>query len=547
VNATSPATTPVAALDDPSTIAGDRFDLAVIGGGMLGACAAWEASRRGLRVLLVEAGDFGAATSANSLKIVHGGLRYLQHLDLRRFRESVTERSFWLRAAPHLVEPLPVVFPASGRGLKSLPVLRMGLLLNDLLSFRRNRGVNQDRWIPSGRVVGLDELMRRVPLFESDPPPGAVLFHDALFRFPERLVLSVVEAGARAGALPLNHVRLVRGGPAPEAGIDLELFDEIRGRSFTVTVRAVLNACGSSVDEVAGLLLGSEQKVSPAWSTAINLVVDHQGHDAAFALPARARGPEGGGRQLFVVPWSGRTMIGTGHYVVDGPPPRDAAQREAHKEMDTERFLAEVNAAWPGGGTFDRDDVRLVHWGLLPCEVGSTGGDVRLIRRHRIVEHGPDGLPGAFSLLGVKLTTGRAAARDAVDAVSKALDHRASGDGAGEVRLPHAPDRPLSELRPEVERTAGGHLAPDVADALAQDYGEAALEIAELVQRRPALAERVGGRESPVILAQFVHGVRSERARTAQDLVWRRTSLGPRGLATDSIERRAQEFIDGAA
>src|ERR1043166_854658 len=139
------------------------FDLLVIGGGILGASVARDAALRGLRVARVERGAGGGGTSSNSLRIIHGGLRYLQHLDLRRMRESIRERSMWLRIAPHLVEPLPVLVPTYGWGLRGKSVLRAALAVNDVIAWDRNRTLAPDRRLPAGRAVSRAECLALVP------------------------------------------------------------------------------------------------------------------------------------------------------------------------------------------------------------------------------------------------------------------------------------------------------------------------------------------------------------------------------------------------
>src|SRR5688500_696838 len=138
---------------EPTRIARHKLDLLVVGGGVVGACVAWDAAQRGLSVALVEQSDFGAGTAANSIKIGPGGLRHLQRLDMRTLRESVRERSTWLRIAPHLVEPLPVVIPDYGGGRENRLMMRAAMLLNDLLSFDRNRELSDDRTLPGGRLL----------------------------------------------------------------------------------------------------------------------------------------------------------------------------------------------------------------------------------------------------------------------------------------------------------------------------------------------------------------------------------------------------------
>ena len=134
-----------------SRLADGEFDVLVVGAGITGACIALDAATRGLRTALVDRGDFGAGATANCLRLVHGGLRYLQHLDLRRSRESIIERSMWLRAAPHLVEPLAVVVPTMRGFLPHRWMLGAGLVINELLSVDRNSGIPEERRLPRAR------------------------------------------------------------------------------------------------------------------------------------------------------------------------------------------------------------------------------------------------------------------------------------------------------------------------------------------------------------------------------------------------------------
>ena len=190
-------------------LAAARFDVLVIGGGIVGACAAWDAARRGLSVALVERGDFGGGASSNSLKIVHGGLRHLQQLALGRVRESNRERAVWLRIAPHLVEPLPVVVPAYGRGAKGRAALRAGVALAGLLGRDLNADLPPDRRLPPGRSLSREEAISLAPELDTPALAGGVLFHDGQMYSSERLLLSVLLGASRAGAVFSNHTEVV--------------------------------------------------------------------------------------------------------------------------------------------------------------------------------------------------------------------------------------------------------------------------------------------------------------------------------------------------
>src|SRR6185312_6461503 len=191
---------------DLSALSTGEFDLLVVGGGICGAAAAWDAAQRGLSVALVERGDFSGATSAESLKVVHGGIRYLQHLDLPRVRESSRERSALLRIAPHLVHPFPFVVPAYGHGMRGPEALAAAFLAWAVLTADRNRGIpDPDRRVPRGRIVSRREVLDWFPQLEQKDLTGAGMFWDGQMYNPPRLVWSFVRSALRAGAVAANH------------------------------------------------------------------------------------------------------------------------------------------------------------------------------------------------------------------------------------------------------------------------------------------------------------------------------------------------------
>ena len=179
----------------------------VVGAGVYGAATAWDASLRGLSVALIDKADFGSGTSFNNLKTIHGGIRYLQHADFKRMRESVRERRNLMRIAPHLVHPLPFLVPTYRGGfMKSRAVMRMALVVNDLVSWDRNRLDDRQKHLPAGRALGRDECLQLAPGLESENLTGGVLWHDAQMHNSDRLTLSFVLSAAEEGAVVANFV-----------------------------------------------------------------------------------------------------------------------------------------------------------------------------------------------------------------------------------------------------------------------------------------------------------------------------------------------------
>ncbi|HEV7517833.1 MAG TPA: FAD-dependent oxidoreductase, partial [Thermoanaerobaculia bacterium] len=222
-----------------------RFDLLVVGGGVYGIALALEASRRGLSALLVERDDFGAATSANSLRIVHGGLRYLQSFDLSRFRVSVAERRWFLRCFPDLVLPLPCLMPLysppRGGALRRVTPLRLALAGDGLLERRRNVGVRADRLLPKGRILDAQEAARFCPAIDCEGLVGGVLWYDATMPDSERLLIEMLRWACACGAQALNYLTaerlLAEGGQATGAAVR----DRLSGKLFDVHAHRVVN------------------------------------------------------------------------------------------------------------------------------------------------------------------------------------------------------------------------------------------------------------------------------------------------------------------
>ena len=524
---------------DLDTLASKPFDVLVIGGGILGACVAWDAALRGLGVALVERGDFASGTSSNSLKIVHGGLRYLQHLDFRRMRESIRERSAWLRIASHLVEPLPILVPTQKKTLQARPLLRAALVLNDAVGWDRNRGLPSNRRLPPGRAISRRECLELVPELKGPALTGGVLFHDARMYSSERLLLEVLDAACAAGATVANYVECERR-LSEEAHFTItEARDAISGARVPIRSRVVVNTAGPATPVIAGRLIGRPGAIVK-YSVALNLVVRSLGHRTAFAISGTSRDPDAvvglSKRQLFIVPWRDRSLIGTGHYSYEGD-----SGRFVLDEGYVATFLREVNAAWPGE-PFRRDDVLLVHAGLLPIAAGPDRSGVRLLKRHQIIDHARDGAPRVISAVSVKYTTARLLAEGVVDLTFRKLGRKPPRCSTATTPLPGASGGPPEALTAEAHRLYGNVVDDEILDHLVHTYGVRYKRILAYRNSVPDWDERVV-RDVPVIKAQFAHGVREEMALAPDDLLCRRTELGARGTVSDGLVRCAAQVL----
>ncbi len=430
---------------DLGALAAREHDVLVVGGGIHGAAAAWDAAQRGLKTALVEARDFGSGVSWNSLKTIHGGLRSLQTLDLRRLRESVRERRALLRIAPEIVRPLPFLIPVRGHGPKGREAFALALRLSDWLGHDRNQGLPPERHIPGGRLLAPSEVAAQVPGLDAHGLSAGALWHDAQVESSERLVIGFVRAAAETGAAVANHVRvagLLRDGGRVSGA---KLVDALGGGELEVRARTVLNAAGPGSDAILRLagIAGEPVPLLRAWNLVLRRPVG----------PPVALGGAESGRYLFLVPWRDRSIVGTDYApaeTVAGP-------------TDVDSLLAACARAFPFAG-IAAADVVLVHRGLVPGR-----GDARgLWTRARVVDHQGDGAPGLITALGVKYTTARAVAERAIDLVVARLGARVAPCRSAETPLAYA--RPLR-----------GDLASRTAEAVRD---EMALTLNDAILRR---------------------------------------------------------------
>jgi glycerol-3-phosphate dehydrogenase len=451
---------------DPTVAARARYDLLIVGGGIYGVCLAMESARRGLRPALVERDDFGGATSWNSLRIVHGGLRYLQSLDLRRFHESVGERRWLLRHFPDLVHPLACLMPLYGEGLKRTGIFRVALAVNDFLSRGRNEGLAPGRTIDRGRVLDAGETARRFPGVDREGLRGGALWHDAAMPDSQRLLIELLRWATHAGAVALNYVEaaelIVRSGNVT----GIAAVDRATGERFELLASQVVNCAGPWCREVAERFDRDVPQLFP-FSIAFNALLDRE-PPAETALAVKPRRPDG--RIYFLHPWKDRVLAGTYHAAWTG----SRAEGRVDQPMLAD-FLDDLNDAMPGF-ELRPEEVLRVHWGFLPA---ARAGSADLASREAIWDHGATGGPaGLFSVSGVKYTTARLVAE-------KTLRRLLAARGL-EMPPPAAPrPEPVDwPTREELERPGGSppeELARRVRDLASS---EAVLHLDDLMLRR---------------------------------------------------------------
>jgi glycerol-3-phosphate dehydrogenase len=460
--------------------------------------------------------------------VVHGGVRYLQHLDIVRVRESSRERRALLRMAPHLVQPMPFVVPTYGHGMRGPEILGAAFVILNALTADRNRGLTDPaRRVPAAGIVSRARVLEWFPDINQEGLTGAGVFYDGQMFNPPRLVGAMVRTAARAGAAVANYcdvtALMLQGGRVVGVKVD----DRLGGEKFEVRARTVVNAAGPYAE---ALLVRSGVRAARRvpFSRDMALVLKRGFvNGRALALQTRYRDPSAvltrGARHLFLVPWRGKTLVGVNSLIW-----RDEPDRLRVTEAEVSEFVAEIAEADPKLG-LTMDDVALVMAGLLPVEKGDEeGGDVSFGKRPLVVDHArTDGVQGLVSAISNRYTVARGVAERAVDLVYHKLGRESRPCRTEVTRIHGGEFYRFDDLVREVGQALPDGVDRGIADRLARDHGSAYGEVTRLARERPDWGVTIGGTD--ILRAEVVHAARSEMVCKLSDAVFGRTGIATAG------------------
>jgi len=475
----------------------DRFDVLIVGGGATGLGTALDAVTRGYRTALVEAGDFAQATSSRSTKLIHGGVRYLASGQIHLVRQALHERAVMRKNAPHLVRPLPTILPATRAW--QLPYYGAGLLAYDLLSGSSSMGPT--------RILGLRETLERIPGMATSGLRGGILYHDAQFN-DARFALATVRAAIDRGAVAMNYVRCTRfehadhggsrGGPQGGSRIAGAVVEDVgTGETVVVRARAIVNATGIFSDRTRTLdQPGRPHLLSVSRGSHIVIPASFLGGTTAVMVPKTEDG-----RIIFAIPWQGVVLVGTTDI------PASASVIEPDVDADEIDYLLRHIAPYLSA-PIGRKDILSVFSGLRPLVTGKENTTSRLSREHHI----DLSKSGLITIAGGKWTTYRQMAEDTLNAAIRAglLEPRECVTRAVALRGCPAAGRshgPAEDLR------EGPHRA---------EYGTDVEALRAIEEHSPELSEKIDP-ALPYTGSMVVYAVRSEFARTLEDVLSRRT------------------------
>jgi glycerol-3-phosphate dehydrogenase len=481
-----------------SPLSGRVFHIVVIGGGINGVAIARECARAGRRVLLLEQNDFAAGTTSRSTRIIHGGLRYLEHGEVSLVRESLRERQRLLHERPHLVHTTEFLLALGKNSRRSAMQVRLGLWL-----YRRLGGHSGGQ-----QKLGIDSFER---LLDSGQSWSIFNFEDAQCEFPERLVAEWLVEAAEAGAVVRNHTQVLAVDVVHGRAKGVLLRDLLSGNDERVDAGWIVNASGPWVDRVC-------QRSSI--KTAHPLLGGVRG--SHIVLPAFRGIPEAAifaeavdGRPIFVIPWNGQVMVGTTEVADTGDPGKSQPSSDEvnYLVQSLRKIFPQVPAA--------TDTIHYAFAGVRPLPYAKEKDLSAITRRHLLHDHSQEGVQRLISIIGGKLTTAAELARQC--ARTMGIDVR---EPRGITAVLGGGRATLDDFIAEVAAAAG--ISADGAESIAEWYGPKSLEVAQFARRGAAMRLALCPHTQHIV-AEAAHAYQNEYAITLGDVLLRRVpvALGP--------------------
>jgi glycerol-3-phosphate dehydrogenase len=501
------------------------FDLIVIGAGINGVATARDAAMRGLKVLVLDKGDICSGTSAWSSRLIHGGLRYLEHAEIDLVRESLRERERLFSNAPHLVKPLSFVIPLYDRNKRPPWLIKAGMLGYDILSY--------DKSVSNHQMLSRDQTLRRLTGLNSEGLKGAAKYYDGQVELAERLCVENALSAQAHGAVVLTYTQVENFILKNNKICGVKFIDLFDGNRYCACAPVTLNISGPWVDEV---LKGTGRKIKRymGGTKGTHIIVDYFPGAPQDAIYLEAYCD---GRPIFIIPWEGRYLIGTTDIRYEGSLDDVKADDE---EIDY--LLKETNLIIPGAN-LTRASVLYSYSGIRPLPYQETGSTGSITRHHIIKDHAPE-FDGLFSVIGGKLTTYRALAEQAVDLVFKKLGKKSPKCSTKNVVLPGANTADFVGFSDWFKQNSG--LSRSVSERLLHIYGTRSTIIAEMTACKPELKENFCP-DTGAIKAEILFAFQNEIACTLADVLLRRTMVGLNakvGLgAAENAATVAQQYL----
>ncbi|MFV9630793.1 MAG: FAD-dependent oxidoreductase [Methanosarcinales archaeon] len=508
---------------DITRLSKKKYDVLIIGAGIYGAATAWDAASRGLSVALLDKNDFGSKTSFNSQKIIHGGLRYLQHGDFKRVRESACERTSLMRIAPHLVHPMPCLIPIYGQTMRF--IMPLALKTFDLFSYDRNTLKDPQKHIPNSRIVSKAECMQLIPGLMEDGLTGGSIWYDAQAYNTERLVLSFIRSAEKAGADVANYLEVIDFIIDENRIKGIKAKDLLNSEELEIQAEVVVNASGPWINQISSLLPSSVNPNIRFVKMLIIIVKRIFIQDYAFGIQFRKKFEDKdnivnkGYRLLFITPWRKYSLVGAAQQPYNGD-----IDNPSISEDEILKLIEEVNEAYPQA-VLTLKDVSFYYRGLLPIDNINQNGDIKISKHNEIYDYRKSGIEGLISIISVKYTTARNAAQMVTDMVYKKLGKPLIKCNTMKTPIYGGDIERFDDFLLNAIEHRPPTLDKEIIRNLVYNYGSEYQKVLKYLDEDAGYGQRITD-TSNVIKAEIIHAIRDEMAQKLEDVVMRRTELG---------------------
>ncbi|MCP5064112.1 MAG: FAD-dependent oxidoreductase [Ignavibacteriae bacterium] len=522
-------------------VKGETFDVLVIGGGIHGGALAREAALNGLKVCLIEKDDFGSQTSANSLKVLHGGLRYLQHANFKRMRESIFSRKVFQQIAPHLVKSVPYVIPTSGYTIKSKLALSIAMKLNDMISFDRNTEISEKCFIPSGKTISKKEIEEIIPGIDSTNVTGGAVWYESVALNTERLLFEFLHEAFENGAVLSNYTKAISYNIDKNKISSINVKDELTGEKYKVEAKVVINSVGPWLNEILNGTDDLKYLESPL-TKAVSIIIKKNlfgkyavGLESEKEFTDKAAVINKGKRLFFFVPLGEFTMIGTTYKVCKDTPDNCQIQKQ-----DIQEIIDEVNAAYKTLN-LRYGDVTHVHMGTqaMPNVEFENEFDVQADTHSVVFDHSKKGtLKNLISIKSVKYTTAPSIAKNIVEILKRNLSVSQNKSVKN-----------YEEIEKDNNDTKNNFFSKNknydstLLERLWNTYGIRSQNVIDVIEQDEQ-SQKIIIQKEKIFLGELEYNIEEEMAITLDDILERRLGLTAFEKVPESYRDKIQSVLD---
>jgi len=497
------------------------FDIIIIGGGITGAAVAYEASSRGLKVALFEKGDFGGETSAATSKLIHGGLRYLNNLEIGLVRESLRERRILENIAPNFVHPLAFMIPNYCGIMNNKWIIKLGLTLYDILAFDKKWTWDKNKRIPSHSTISKKRVIELEPNVRTKSLTGASVYYDTQSIFPERLTLAFLKSAVEFDAKISNYSMITefiyKNG---KQILGVKVLDTINNIETTVKGKLTINCGGPWADIILNLAERGKSNNHIRRSEGIHLITKKMAVNNAVVLRTKE------GRHFFIIPWRGHSLIGTTDKEYIGNPDN---YRVTKKGIDD--FIKEINSSF-GKENLTYKDINFAYGGLRPILDDQTEGTYKSSRRYEIYDNSVEGYEGLITVEGGKYTTSRNLATNVLKLIERKLKRKLTNSTTHKTPLNGCNIGDISAFLDSIKEE-NKDFNEKTIEYLGKNYGTQYKEVLKIAKENKDWTVPLN--DDGEILAEVIFSIRYEMAMKLTDIFLRRTGIGTLGFPGNDV------------